>query len=206
MTSASSAAPTVIGQHALANPALAEKALAASRAWTETFVVGHNLCPFAGREVERDTVRYVAVSAHDWNETLGALLAECQRLDEDASLATTLLVLSDGVNDFDDYLDLLGVAEALFEEQGYEGVYQLASFHPDYCFDGVEEDDPTNYTNRSPWPMLHLLREDAIAEALAHYPDPEAIPERNAAAMTALGGNALSGQLAELTKAGEPRT
>ena len=206
MTSASLSSTTVIGEHALANRALADQAIAASRAWVETMVVGHNLCPFAGREVQRDTVRYVAVSAHDWSETLGALLAECQRLDEDASLATTLLVLSDGVNDFDDYLDLLGVAEVLFEEQGYEGIYQLASFHPDYCFDGVAEDDPANYTNRSPWPMLHLLREDAIAEALSHYPDPEAIPERNAAAMTALGGEALASKLAALMKTGEPRT
>ncbi len=168
-------------------------------------MVPRNLCPFAGREVKRQTIRYVAVSAHDWAETLGALLEECRRLDEDPALSTTLLVLADGVNDFDDYLDLLGVAEALFEEQGYEGVYQLASFHPDYCFEGVEEDDPTNYTNRSPWPMLHLLREDAIAEALAHYPDPEAIPERNAAAMTALGGEALATKLAALTTVGAGR-
>ncbi|WP_458526902.1 DUF1415 domain-containing protein [Onishia taeanensis] len=203
MSSASSRATNVIGAHALANRALADQALAASRAWVEQFVVSHNLCPFAGREVTRQTIRYVAVSAHDWHETLDALIGECRRLDEDAALETTLLVLSDGVNDFDDYLDLLGVAEALFEEQGYEGVYQLASFHPDYCFDGVEEDDPANYTNRSPWPMLHLLREDAIAKALTHYPDPEAIPERNAAAMTALGGEALAATLAALTRAGE---
>ena len=107
-------------------------------------------------------------------------------------------MLRPGLEDFDDYLDFLAVAEALLVEQGYEGTYQLASFHPDYCFDGAEQDDPANFTNRSPWPMLHLLREAGLEQALAHYPEPEAIPERNIERMGQLGSERLSAELAAL--------
>ncbi|MDL4864468.1 DUF1415 domain-containing protein, partial [Halomonas elongata] len=103
-----------------------------------------------------------------------------------------------GLSDFDDYLDALGLAEALLVEQGYEGVYQLASFHPEYQFEGEVEDAPRNFTNRSPWPMWHLIREAGLERALAHYPDPEAIPARNAVQMQALGTERLAASLAAL--------
>jgi len=175
-----------------------DQALTVTRAWVETFVVARNVCPFAGREVARDTIRYVAVDAGDWEGALHRLVAECERLDESPEVETTLLVLTPGLEAFDDYLDFLAVAEALLDDQGYEGTYQLASFHPDYCFEGVEEEDPANFTNRSPYPMLHLLREAGLERALEHYPDPEAIPERNVAAMRELGGEALAAALARL--------
>jgi len=175
-----------------------DQALTVTRAWVETFVVARNVCPFAGREVARDTIRYVAVDAGDWEGALHRLVAECERLDESPEVETTLLVLTPGLEAFDDYLDFLAVAEALLDDQGYEGTYQLASFHPDYCFEGVEEEDPANFTNRSPYPMLHLLREAGLERALEHYPDPEAIPERNVAAMRELGGEALAAALAAL--------
>lgn len=165
-----------------------------SREWVARFVVAHNICPFARRELEGETIRYVAVSAASFERALIRLIEECQRLDEHANIETTLIVLTAGVDDFDDYLDLLGLAEALLEDQGYEGVYQLASFHPDYCFDGVAEDDPANYTNRSPYPMLHLLRETAIERALAGFAHPERIPERNVALLRELGSEALAAQ------------
>lgn len=176
----------------------ASPALVATRAWVETFVVARNVCPFAGREVARGSIRYVEVSAGGWERALHRLVAECEHLDETPAVETTLLVLSEGLEAFDDYLDFLSLAEALLEAQGYEGTYQLASFHPDYCFEGVEPADPANFTNRSPWPMLHLLREAGLERALEHYPDPEAIPERNAAAMRALGEPALAKALAGL--------
>ena len=175
-----------------------DQALTATRAWVETFVVARNVCPFAGREVARDTIRYVAVDAGDWEGALHRLVAECERLDESPEIETTLLVLTPGLEAFDDYLDFLAVAEALLDDQGFEGTYQLASFHPDYCFEGVEEEDPANFTNRSPYPMLHLLREAGLERALEHYPDPEAIPERNVAEMRELGGEALAAALAAL--------
>ncbi|MDI5933710.1 DUF1415 domain-containing protein [Halomonas kalidii] len=173
--------------------------LATTRAWVETFVVAHDVCPFAGRELARGTIRYAEAAADDWEAALLALIEECRRLDETPGIETTLLVLPSGVEDFDDYLDLLAIAEALLAEQGYEGIYQLASFHPDYCFEDAEPDDPGNFTNRSPWPMLHLLREASLEQALAHYPDdPAQIPERNIAEMQRLGRDRLAESLAAL--------
>ena len=89
------------------------------------------------------------------------------------------LILPDVCADFDDFLDLLGIAEDLLAEQGYEGVYQLASFHPDYCFADQNENDPANYTNRSPYPTLHLLREASLERVLGEDADPDLIPQRN---------------------------
>lgn len=173
-------------------------ACAATRDWVEGFVVAHNVCPFARRELVGETIRFVEVAASEWEPALEALIEECRRLDATPAIETTLLVLRPGLEDFDDYLDFLAVAEALLVEQGYEGTYQLASFHPDYCFDGAEQDDPANFTNRSPWPMLHLLREAGLEHALAHYPEPEAIPERNIERMGQLGSERLSAELAAL--------
>lgn len=172
----------------------------ATRAWVETFVVGHEVCPFAGREVARDSIRYVTGDASDPATALMQLMEECWHLDAHPETETTLLVLTSGVEDFDDYLDLLGLAEALLVDQGYEGVYQLASFHPDYVFEGAGEDSAGNYTNRSPWPMLHLLREAGLERALAHYPDPEGIPGRNRERMEALGRERLAASLAALRR------
>ena len=173
-------------------------ACAATRDWVERFVVARNICPFARRELVNETIRFVEVAAGEWEPALEALVEECRRLDETPGIETTLLVLRPGLEEFDDYLDFLAVAEALLLEQGYEGIYQLASFHPDYCFAGAKADDPANFTNRAPWPTLHLLREAGLERALEHYPDPEAIPERNIEAMRQLGSERLAVELAEL--------
>ena len=101
------------------------------------------------------------------------------RLDKDDQIETSLLAYPDAFYDFETYLGLVELAEDLLIEQGYEGVYQLASFHPDYRFAETAEDDPANYTNRSPYPMLHLLRESAVEKALENYSQPERIPQRN---------------------------
>ncbi|MDR5906973.1 DUF1415 domain-containing protein [Franzmannia qiaohouensis] len=170
----------------------------ATRQWVEQFVVGHTVCPFAAREVEADRVRYRAVSARNWEALLTTLIEECRGLDASPQVETTLLVLEEGAEDFDDYLDLLALAERLMVDQGYEGVYQLASFHPDYCFADAAEDAVENYTNRSPWPLLHLLREASLSAVLEHHPDPEAIPERNMALMAELGRAQLAASLAKL--------
>ena len=112
---------------------------------------------------------------------LETLVDELNFLDRTEGIETSLLIFPNHFADFEDYLDLVELAENLSIEQGYEGVYQIASFHPDYCFAGADADDPANYTNRSLYPMLHLLREDSISKALDHYIDPEGIPERNIA-------------------------
>lgn len=147
--------------------------------WVETVIVKFNICPFARAELEQQAIHYAVVSPERIETALMALDDECRRLDRDPTIATTLVIFTALLDDFDDYLDFLALAEALLIQQGYEGVYQLASFHPRYCFEGQSQSDPANYTNRSPYPMLHLIREDAMEKALASYLKPEKIPERN---------------------------
>jgi len=154
-------------------------AIEQTQAWVESVVVGLNLCPFAGREVEQGRVYYADLPAVNMEDALLSLVRECERLDKDPEIETSLLVYSEGFRLFDAFLDLLEIAGELLIDQGYEGVYQLASFHPEYCFEGAGEDDPANFTNRAPYPTLHLIREESLASALASYPDPEEIPERN---------------------------
>lgn len=150
-----------------------------TRCWIETVVVAHNFCPFAARELKRDSVRYRVLRDIALEPCLLALAEECLTLDREPHTETTLLILAGGFQDFHVYLELLEIAGDLLLDQGYEGVYQLASFHPDYCFDGADPQDPANYTNRSPYPMLHILRETSIERALLDYPQAEQIPERN---------------------------
>jgi uncharacterized protein len=155
--------------------------IAQTSQWINSVVIGCNFCPFAAKAMLRKSIRYVVLPEATLPGALEAFIAELQYLDQTADIETTLVIFPSHFTDFEDYLDLVELAEDLSAEQGYEGVYQIASFHPAYCFAGAADDDPANYTNRSPYPMLHLLREDSITKAVAHYTDPEGIPERNIA-------------------------
>lgn len=150
-----------------------------TRRWVEEVIVAHNFCPFAAREVARNSIRYAVNPESRLADTLEVLVGECETLDCDPAVETTLLICPQGFEVFEDYLDLVELADALLVEQGYEGTYQLASFHPDYRFADAPPDDAANYTNRSPYPMLHILREDSLERAIAAHPDPEGIPGRN---------------------------
>jgi len=156
-----------------------EQVIAQTKQWIATVVIGCNLCPFAAREFTRGSIHYQVEGSADPEVCLRAFLRECQRLDEHPAIETTLLIFPDACQQFDDYLDLVAMAEELLESQGYEGVYQVASFHPDYRFADAPAEDPANYTNRSLYPMLHLLREESLDKALANWPEPEAIAQRN---------------------------
>ena len=147
--------------------------------WLSNVIIQHGICPFAKREYENNRIHYDIIESADLQTQLEQLILQCEALDNDAEIETSLLIFPTALADFEDYLDVLEIATELMEKQGYEGVYQLASFHPDYCFDGADKDDASNYTNRSPYPMFHILREASIEKALANYPDPENIPERN---------------------------
>ena len=155
--------------------------------WIETIVVGLNFCPFAKRELHKNAVRFVLNKNGDTQETLEQLIAECEFLDANPETETTLLIVPNGFEDFLSYLDLTEMAEDLLAEQGYEGVYQVASFHPDYCFADTDSADAANFTNRSPYPMLHLLREASLDIAIDNYPNIESIPEKNMQKARALG-------------------
>jgi len=147
--------------------------------WIEQVVIGCNFCPFAAKEVRNDTIHYEVVEAVEMAAVLEALLIECGRLDQQPAIETSFLIFLDAFEDFNEYLTLVELAEQLLRKNRYEGIYQLASFHPRYIFEGSDEGDAANYTNRSVYPMLHLLREESIEKVLEKYPDPENIPERN---------------------------
>lgn len=163
-----------------------------TRHWIKTVVVGHQFCPFAGQVFDAESIHYQVIEQVQTEVLLQTLINECQRLDRTQAIETTLIIYPLGVSDFECYLDLLELAEELLVEQGYEGIYQLASFHPNYQFEGAEIDDPSNYTNRSPYPMLHLLREASLERAISDYPDIEIIPERNINYAKSLGIEKLS--------------
>lgn len=151
----------------------------ATQTWLKSFIIEYSLCPFAKRELERGSIYFSVSHDTEIEQCLLNLMLECERLDTEPEIETTLLIYADAFAEFDDYLDFVEIAESLLTEQGYEGTYQLASFHPDYCFQDSDPDDAANYTNRSPYPMLHLLRETSIEQAVASHPDPESIPQHN---------------------------
>ena len=158
-----------------------EQIIEQTKKWITDVVIGCNFCPFAAKEVKQNTIAYYVEHSADAKVCLESFLQECINLDNDAGTETTLLILPNGFAKFDDYLDLVTLAEKLLKKKGYEGVYQVASFHPLYKFAGSPSNDAANYTNRSVYPMLHLLREASIEAALKKYKSPGAIPENNIA-------------------------
>jgi hypothetical protein len=155
--------------------------------WLRDLVVGQGLCPFARTPFERGRVQVVVSAAQSTEELLLDLATELTRLSETApeDVETTLLVHPRCLGGFDEYNDFLDVVDALIVDRGFEGVFQVASFHPDYRFADTEPDAAENYTNRSPFPMLHLLREASVARAVDEHPDVAEIPRRNVALMRA---------------------
>lgn len=156
-----------------------ETVVAHTRKWIADVVVGCNFCPFAARELKAGTIHYEVIAKAGMQTSLEALARSFTNLDFKGSIETLFLIFPDSFPIFDDYLQLVELSQALLEEQNYEGVYQIASFHPDYLFAGSAEGDPANYTNRSPYPMLHLLREESVSRAVDSYPGVEKIPEQN---------------------------
>ncbi|NLW06174.1 MAG: DUF1415 domain-containing protein [Pseudomonadaceae bacterium] len=174
---------------------LEAEAISAVRNWVDTFVVGMNLCPFAKRELVNNRVRFITTNATTEDALLMALKLELELLTTDPSIETTLLIPTHVLQDFYDFNDFLNDADRLLVEMALEGVYQVASFHPNYQFGGTEPEDAENYTNRSPYPVLHLIREESLEKAIASYPNVDAIPERNIALMNELGTEKLQALL-----------
>jgi len=166
-----------------------EQVLAATKQWLEKAVIGLNLCPFAKAVYIKDQIRYAVSRAATPGDLLAELTAELQGLVAADPLVTdtTLLIHPRVLVDFLEYNDFLGVADAAVAELGLEGVLQIASFHPRYQFAGSDPEDIANYTNRSPYPMLHLLREASVDRAVAAFPEAAEIYERNIATLRLLG-------------------
>ena len=176
-----------------------EEVEAAMRRWLERAVIGLNLCPFAKAVYTRDQVRIVVSDADNIDDLREELGEEMLRLRDTLAdeIDTTLLVLPHVLGDFLDYNDFLDEADGLLEALELDGVLQVASFHPDYQFAGTEFDDAGNNTNRAPYPVLHLLREESIDRAVAAYPEPDAIIDRNIRTMETLGNDGYRNLLAE---------
>ena len=170
-------------------PHVPDRCIAETRAWVERAVIGLQLCPFARGPQVQGLVRYVTSAATTVDALRDDLVSELQRLAAAApgEIETTLLIHPDVLSDFHEYNDFLSVAEDAVEALGLEGVLQVASFHPSYQFAGTEVDDPGNASNRSPFPTLHLLREESIERAVAAYGDTDAIFEANIETLERLG-------------------
>jgi hypothetical protein len=160
-----------------------------TRRWLEQAVIGLNLCPFAKAVHSRGQIRWVESTAADVNALMADLVHELQLLAAADPLAidTTLLVHPQVLGDFLDYNDFLDLADAALEELGLIGELQIASFHPQYQFEGTAPDDVENLSNRSPFPTLHLLREDSVERAVEAFPEAESIYEKNIETLRALG-------------------
>jgi hypothetical protein len=160
-----------------------------TRNWVKDVVVGLNLCPFAAPVLKQNSLHIEICDSEQEEQLLEAVLQQLDFLQSrpEQQVATSLLVFSKALADFDDYLMILDAANELLLHVQLDGVIQIASFHPDYCFDGAGVDDVSNYTNRSPWPMLHFIREAQISRLLSQYPNPEQIPDHNIRCLQAMG-------------------
>ncbi|MEN8170843.1 MAG: DUF1415 domain-containing protein [Pseudomonadota bacterium] len=184
-----------------------EVIIARTRCWVERAVVALNLCPFARKPVEGEQVRYVVSSARDEEALLIEMQQELEMLRESdpVMIETTVLIHPWVLNDFYDYNDFLGVVDAFLDDAGYSGEFQVASLHPQYQFAGTELEDAENYTNRSPYPVLHLLREEFLEKAILSYARPDKIPERNIRTMEKIGADKMREMLAECMRIGEEK-
>jgi hypothetical protein len=156
--------------------------------WLEDVVIGLNLCPFAAKPNRNKQIKIFVSEATTEEVLLEDVLQELMNLDSKTAeeLETTLVTIPNMLQDFMDYNFFLDWVDALIKQQEWEGIYQIATFHPDYCFGGAEPEDDENLTNRSPYPVLHLIREESMEKVLKHYPNPEAIPDTNIARVEAL--------------------
>lgn len=156
--------------------------------WLLDVVIGLNLCPFAAKPQRNKQIKIMVSKADVEEALLEDVFQEFTTLVNTpvAELETTLVVIPHMLQDFDDYNFFLDWIDALIKQEQWEGIFQVATFHPDYCFAGADPDDVENLTNRAPYPVLHLIREESMEKAVKHYPNPEAIPDTNIARVEGL--------------------
>ncbi|EIA3184400.1 DUF1415 domain-containing protein [Vibrio parahaemolyticus] len=156
--------------------------------WLNDVVIGLNLCPFAAKPQRNKQIKIFVSEATQEEALLEDILLQLIELSttEPEKLETTLVVVPNMLQDFWDYNFCIDWVEGLIKQQDWEGTFQVATFHPDYCFGGAAPEDDENLTNRSPYPIFHLIREESMEKVLKHYPDPESIPDTNIARVSAL--------------------
>ncbi|EKO3842026.1 DUF1415 domain-containing protein [Vibrio harveyi] len=156
--------------------------------WLNDVVIGLNLCPFAAKPQRNKQIKIFVSEASQEEALLEDILLQLIELSntEPEKLETTLVVVPNMLQDFWDYNFFIDWVEGLIKQQDWEGIFQVATFHPDYCFGGAEPEDDENLTNRSPYPVFHLIREESMEKVLKHYPAPESIPDTNIERVSAL--------------------
>ena len=176
------------------------------RAWLDHFVVGLNLCPFARPVVASAALRISICDSKQLQQVAEAFMAELDLIQQSAEsdIATTLLVLSNALTNFEEYLSFIENAEVLIDQMGLTGVIQLASFHPDYQFEAEPAESASHFTNRSPYPIIHFLREEMMERVLENVPNPEQIPQCNIQKLEAMGHGAVEQLLQNLKSYGQP--
>lgn len=150
-----------------------------TKEWIRKVVIANNFCPFASKVFEHDRIRFIVESGKEPENCLYAFMELCIQMDQDKKLETGFVIFPNATEKFNEYLHLVSLAESLLEKENYTGIYQVAGFHPLYRFKGAPVNDPANYTNRSVYPMFHILREESIEKAIEKYGDPSGIPDRN---------------------------
>ncbi|VAW54402.1 hypothetical protein MNBD_GAMMA06-829 [hydrothermal vent metagenome] len=168
--------------------------------WIKAIVIDLNLCPFAAQPFQNNTIEYIINSGNSLEQHLQQLANSFTKLDASNNIETSLLIYPDAYQTFDDYLELLDFTNHLLDDLNYSGTYQIASFHPDYCFEGSTKNDASNFSNRSPYPMLHLLREKSLEIAIASHPDIEKVPENNIKKLQNIGYEIMSDKLKNITR------
>lgn len=171
-----------------------------TKQWLEQVIIGLNFCPFAKKEFVNQTIFYHVSEKESIKSALVELLTQLEYLSSNPEAETSLLIYQQGFRDFNRFLDLVDYANELIVEFGFEGTYQIANFHPEYCFADTDYDDAGNFTNRSPYPTLHLIREASMEKVLSVYKNPEQIPDNNIALAHDKGANYFQEILANIKK------
>ena len=173
------------------------KNVARTKKWVEEFVIGYNLCPFARVPYEANQIRFCEIGESDPEAILEAFWKEIEVIDsaDETVISNSILIMPALSDSFGDYLDVFNMASDLLEMQNKADKFQLASFHPAYLFDGTTESDPTNYTNRSPQPLIHIIRINEVARAIESHPDIDSVPITNQTKMRELGEGYLKNRL-----------
>lgn len=165
--------------------------------WVSEFIVAKGICPFAAPVVAQEQLAYEVITGRDGEALLMAAMDRVLHMCSEETPETMLLIVPGLVDDFDSFLELLDILNALLREQNLLDILQIASFHPHYLFAEEPDDDASHYTNRAPWPIWHLIRQQSVSRAIAKYPHPEQIPVRNITLMQQLGREFLAQQLTD---------
>ena len=169
-----------------------------TKKWVSQVVIGLNLCPFAAQPFEDNRIEYIVSHNKETEQDLQELAVCFSILENKVEVETILLIFPESYRSFDDYLELLYLANLLLDDLNFSGIYQLASFHPEYHFEGSEINDASNFSNRSPYPMLHILRENSVERAIKSYNHIERIPQNNVKNLQAIGFDVMQQTLKDI--------